>query len=65
MTQSVLYRSIARATGESVSRLRHMGFSLVSMPSQPYRRPRQRRSSGRSKRDSALLPMVSELGSHP
>ena len=30
MTQSELHRALSRTTGESVSRLRRMGFSLAS-----------------------------------
>ena len=47
MAQSDMYRSVARATGESVSRIRRMGFSLLVMPivcRQPRRRPK---ASGR------------------
>ena len=32
MTQSNLERSVARATGESLERIRRMGFSLVTPP---------------------------------
>jgi hypothetical protein len=30
--QSALERSVARATGESVTRIRNMGFSLLRLP---------------------------------
>jgi hypothetical protein len=33
MTQSQLERAVARATGESVSQIRQLGFSLVVVPS--------------------------------
>lgn len=32
MKQSALERSIAQATGETVTRIRNMGFSLMRMP---------------------------------
>ncbi|MBI2823139.1 MAG: hypothetical protein HYX69_00445 [Planctomycetia bacterium] len=32
MTQAQLEREVARATGESVSTIRHRGFSIVDMP---------------------------------
>lgn len=32
MKQNDVYRSVARVTGESVQRLRRMGFSLVLRP---------------------------------
>jgi hypothetical protein len=41
MKQSVLDRSIARATGESVRRIRQMGFSLLIVP--PVDLPQQPR----------------------
>jgi hypothetical protein len=32
MTQSQLDRAVARATGESLSTIRHRGFTVVEMP---------------------------------
>ena len=37
MKQSALERSVAQATGESVTRIRHIGFSLVRMPERSIR----------------------------
>ena len=38
MTQSDLNRAVARATGETVSRIQRLGFSLVQCP-RPVKRP--------------------------
>jgi len=46
MTQSSLERSVARATGESVERIRRMGFSLLSPP----------HPNGKSHRAQAVSP---------
>jgi hypothetical protein len=32
MSQSDLYREVARATGETVKQIKHMGFGLLVMP---------------------------------
>jgi hypothetical protein len=32
MSQSDLYREVARATGETVNRIKQMGFSLLVVP---------------------------------
>jgi hypothetical protein len=41
MTQRDIDRAVARATGETVGRVHHMGFTLVVLPPQPvpYRCP--------------------------
>jgi hypothetical protein len=49
MKQAVLDRSVARATGESVRRIRQIGFSLlivppVDLPQLPRRGPAAQRS---------------------
>ena len=39
MTQASLNRSVARVTGESLRHIRHLGFSLVPVPTRrDYRR---------------------------
>jgi hypothetical protein len=53
MNQANMYRSIARATGESLTRVRQMGFSLIVVPTaRPHRRS-ARSSQSRSARGSA------------
>lgn len=62
MRQSVLDRSVARATGESVSMIRRMGFTLVCPPALPsrgrlkgsWRRSRRRRFLGGSRSGHAV-----------
>ena len=38
MTQSDIDRAVARATGETVGRVQHMGFTLVVIPPPPLPR---------------------------
>jgi len=40
MTQRDIDRAVARATGETVGRVQHMGFTLVVIPSPPMPRMR-------------------------
>jgi hypothetical protein len=51
MTQRDIDRAVARATGETVGRVQHMGFTLVVIPPQPLIRrypARDHRPSARS-----------------
>ena len=41
MTQRDLHRAVAKATGESVERIAHMGFNVVIQPRPNYARMRQ------------------------
>lgn len=46
MRQTDLYRAVARATGESVEQIAHLGFGLLIVPAvrSPGRKARRRRS---------------------
>ena len=46
MTRHELDRVLARATGETSRRIRHMGFSLVVTPASPRRKPHEKRCLG-------------------
>ena len=49
MTQHDLDRILARVTGESARRIRHMGFSLVIIPTLP------RKSSAKKGRPASVM----------
>jgi hypothetical protein len=61
MTQSQLERAVARATGESVSQIRHLGFSLVVVPAPKQ----QRRGAIRLPFRKALARSRRYVRSHP
>jgi hypothetical protein len=51
--QSALERSVAHATGETVTRIRQMGFSLVRMPDRCLAAEELRRSATPQRRSEA------------
>ncbi len=53
MKQSVLDRSVARATGESVRRIRQIGFSLLIVPPVDVFQPAPRALAARRTRNTA------------
>ena len=60
MTQSSLERSVARATGESVERIRRMGFSLLSPPAVSCAKPHRAHAARHPARS---LPVVAGAAS--
>ena len=55
MRQSRVYQSVARATGESLRRIRHMGFVLV-VPRDPKTRSQSQQAETYARDESKDVP---------
>jgi hypothetical protein len=60
MDQATVNRAVARATGESVSFVKRMGFSLVPLPTAACRR--RQRNRHRAPTNLAHLPVYHQAG---